>query len=205
MDLAQDILRIVEKVAQVPGLSAACSLTMTIIKTVQISKNNTARLQYLAHSVADNLVTIAEHMTGKWDTATDNLKHQLDCFDGVLRDIAKLVTKYAKSSPVMAFINAGDRDMDIQRLERRLADTQTSLLLLLGVDTSLSLQNLETGIERLTFGVESHLQSIGSGVDNVQVSLGQRVEDTYSTVLYLKDVIQGNTALASYPRVVVCL
>jgi hypothetical protein len=37
MDLAADVLRIAEKVANVPGLSIACSLAMQIIKSVQVN------------------------------------------------------------------------------------------------------------------------------------------------------------------------
>jgi hypothetical protein len=67
------------------------------------------------------------------------------------------VTKYSKSLQILALVKAGDRDMDISRVEKRLRDTQRSLLvskihvaksiafsyprsigkLLLGVDTSL--------------------------------------------------------------------
>ena len=45
---------------------------------IQVSKKNTARLQYLAHFVAESLVAIAENMEGKWDDAPAALKTKLD-------------------------------------------------------------------------------------------------------------------------------
>jgi len=37
MDLAKDVLRLAEKVANVPGLSIACSLAFQILQIVQVS------------------------------------------------------------------------------------------------------------------------------------------------------------------------
>ena len=48
---------------------------------LQISKRNTARLQYLAHLVADSLVSIAQHMQGRWDVIPSALKTMLDEFE----------------------------------------------------------------------------------------------------------------------------
>jgi hypothetical protein len=98
MDLAQDILRLAEKVAQVPGLSVVFSLAVEILKAVQVSvfiviplclpmafvqiaKNNKKRLRELAHLVADNLIAIADHVHGKWDDVPDKVKGILDEFD----------------------------------------------------------------------------------------------------------------------------
>jgi hypothetical protein len=98
MDISTDILRLSGTVSLVPALGVAFKLAMLIIQTVQvcslevfisstdficasqISKRNTARLQYLAHLVADYLVSIAEHMHGKWDIAPSALKTKLDEF-----------------------------------------------------------------------------------------------------------------------------
>ena len=45
---------------------------------IQVSKRNTARLQYLAHLIAESLVAIAENMEDKWDDAPAVLKTKLD-------------------------------------------------------------------------------------------------------------------------------
>jgi hypothetical protein len=98
MDLAQDILRLAEKVAQVPGLSVAFSLAIEIVNAaqasyfivnllclpiafVQIAKNNKKRLRELAHLVTDNLIAIADHVHGRWDDVPDKVKGILDEFD----------------------------------------------------------------------------------------------------------------------------
>ena len=99
MDISTDILRLSTTASLVPGLSIALRLAMQIIQTVQvchfeafvsstkfvcisqISKRNTARLQYLAHLVADSLVSIAQHMQGRWDVLPSMLKTMLDEFE----------------------------------------------------------------------------------------------------------------------------
>lgn len=88
-----------QHVAQVPGLKTACSLAIHMIKwcrylpfllvsrdgtqwhLIQISKNNTARLQYLAHLVANHLISIAEHMDGRWEDAPTNLARSIDEYE----------------------------------------------------------------------------------------------------------------------------
>ena len=100
MNVSTDILRLSDAASLVPGLSVAFRLAMLIIQTAQVchldsfgsltpnliltaqvSKRNTARLQYLAHLVADSLVSIAENMQGKWDNAPSGLKIQLDEYE----------------------------------------------------------------------------------------------------------------------------
>jgi hypothetical protein len=46
----------------------------------------------------------------------------------VLRDVLKATAKYAKLSRLMALIRAGDREMDIARLEGPLGDVQRTFL-----------------------------------------------------------------------------
>ena len=99
MDISTDILRLSTTASLVPGLSIALKLAMQIIQTVQvchlvafgsstkfvcisqISKRNTARLQYLAHLVADSLVSIAQHIQGRWDVIPSALRTMLDEFE----------------------------------------------------------------------------------------------------------------------------
>ena len=100
MNVSTDILRLSDAASLVPGLSIAFRLAMLIIQTVQvchiesfgpltpnfvltaqISKRNTAWLQYLAHLVADSLVSTAENMQGEWDNAPSGLKIQLDEYE----------------------------------------------------------------------------------------------------------------------------
>jgi hypothetical protein len=99
MNVATDIIHLSGAASLVPGLSVAFKLAIMIIQTVQvcrldtyvsstkffhnsqISKRNTARLQYLAHLVAESLISIAENMEGKWDDAPVGLKIKLDEFE----------------------------------------------------------------------------------------------------------------------------
>ena len=112
---------------------------------IQVSKRNTARLQYLAHFIAESLVSIAENMAGRWDDASATIKTRLDEYEAwvlpltfminssylnhrILRDVFKVVKRRTSSSAVISFFNAGDRDFDIAMLEKRLTNTQISLL-----------------------------------------------------------------------------
>lgn len=110
----------------------------------QISKRNTARLQYLAHLVSESLVSIAEHMQGIWEDVSPALKTKLDEFEvyvflschvmkfmesyRILKDVLKTVKRHTSSSSMIAFFNAGDRDFDITMLEKRLSDARSSIL-----------------------------------------------------------------------------
>ena len=87
-------------------------------------------------------------MQGRWDNAPPKLKEYLDEFEAfvlyglhinkwetdthlpfrILYEVAKIVTKFAKSSRARALINAGDRDAAITRLEKRLGDVQMSII-----------------------------------------------------------------------------
>jgi hypothetical protein len=48
--------------------------------------------------------------------------------DRILRDVLKAVKQHISMSPVMAIINAGDRDAAITALKERLSDTQRTIL-----------------------------------------------------------------------------
>ena len=163
MNIASDFLRLTDTIGLVPGLTAACRLAIQILQTVQvcdheefgaytdlcwiiqISKRNTARLQYLAHLVAESLATIAEHMKGKWDDTPAPMKIKLDEYEAsvlpiyfmihlsylnrrILQDLLKIVRRRSSSSTAISLFNAGDRDFEITMLERRLTDTQRSIL-----------------------------------------------------------------------------
>jgi len=57
------------------GLMTTCT---SLRLSLEISKKNTAPLQYLAHFIADHLVNIAEHMQENRDRAPDALKRSMD-------------------------------------------------------------------------------------------------------------------------------
>ena len=99
MNVASDIHRLADTIGLVPGFTAVCKLAILILQTVQvcdheefgaytdlcwiiqISKRNTARLQYLAHLIAESLATIAEHMKNKWDDTPADMKTKLDEYE----------------------------------------------------------------------------------------------------------------------------
>ena len=111
MNISTDLLRLSTTASLVPGLSIAFKLAMQIIQTVQvchfeafvsstkfvcisqISKRNTTRLQYLAHLVADSLVSIAQHMQGRWDVAPSALKTMLNEFEGYVFGFGRFTLK----------------------------------------------------------------------------------------------------------------
>ena len=65
---------------QVCHLEAFASSTK-FVRISQTLERNTARLQYLAHLVAESLVSISQHMQGRWDVAPSALKIMLDEFE----------------------------------------------------------------------------------------------------------------------------
>ena len=111
MDISTDILHLSTTAFLVPGLSITFKLAMQIIKTIQvchlvafvsltkficisqISERNTARLQYLAHLVADSLVSIAQHMQRRWDVIPSAPKTMLDEFEGYVVGFSGLTLK----------------------------------------------------------------------------------------------------------------
>jgi hypothetical protein len=48
--------------------------------------------------------------------------------DRILRDVLKVVKQHISTSPMIALINAGDRDVAITALKERLSDTQRTIL-----------------------------------------------------------------------------
>ena len=105
-----------------------------------------ARVQYLAHLVAESLISLAENMQGKRDNTRPGLKIQLDEYeayvlllmslyqwihaaysnDRILHNVLKVVKQHTSSSSMMALINAGDRAA-ITMLKERLSDMQRSI------------------------------------------------------------------------------
>ena len=84
-------------------------------------------------------------MKGKWDDTPADMKSKLDEYEAwvlpvyfmiqlsylnhrILEDVLKIVKRWTSSSIVKSFFNAGDRDFEITMLERRLTDTQRSIL-----------------------------------------------------------------------------
>ena len=54
--------------------------------------------------------------------------HSSDLDHRILHDVMKVVKRRTSTSVVTSFFNAGDRCFDIAMLEKRLTDTQRSIL-----------------------------------------------------------------------------
>jgi hypothetical protein len=76
----------------------------------------------------------------------------------VLLDISKLVEKYSKTSRVLALVNSGERDLAISKVEKRLTDSQRSLLVSkIHVAKSIAL-SYPCSIGKLLLGVDTALE-----------------------------------------------
>ncbi|KIJ30141.1 hypothetical protein M422DRAFT_268387 [Sphaerobolus stellatus SS14] len=136
MDIAKDLIDLVNHVSGIPALQRTCSLATEILITGQRSKENTADIQYLAHLIATTLVEISKHTQGRYEDLPPLLP-QINQ-DSILDDIKTFCVKYSSSSPFRALLNASDRQAEMQQLRERLNDVRVSILIALGVEAARS-------------------------------------------------------------------
>jgi hypothetical protein len=136
----------------------------------------------------------------------------------ILQDVSKAVTTYSRSSRLRALVTAGDRELEITRLEKRLSDVQRTILvsiiqvnfpnegsfasikLRLGMNTSIAVNQLQQT------AASQHLIELGTQSDLRQIQLllasHERLGlETYSGVRRLVDESESCRVAVGSPQV----
>ncbi|KAF8592166.1 hypothetical protein K439DRAFT_1656213 [Ramaria rubella] len=143
MDAVISLLKVAQSVGQVPGLSAACSLTVQILTAVQKTKHNKNRLHGLACSVVEIILQISQSLAfDSSGSISIRLKSHIAHFEKILEEILIMVIRYSETSRFSALLNAGTRKTVILTLEKRLENAQRSILLLVDIETYIALNDI---------------------------------------------------------------
>jgi len=191
IDLSKAVSELVD-VLQVPLLQDAGTVALSILKNVQVHRNNTAKLQQLALTIVDQLTGLSDLLSDRRDGAPDGLKEKLDVFVGILKTIQKLVEDQAKTPSLLSFLTASDRDTTIGDLDTRLKYACNDIQMFLTM-------NIATVVDRLKGMVDaSHANSIYTSfvLQELQVKLNEsRAQTSYCrrSDFYLRRAIMRNS------------